>query len=334
MILRFPWLLALLPLAVAAAWVRARLAPRTGIPFSHGAALRDLPTGWAVRARRVLPLLHGAGLCLVILALARPQRGLESFRSEADVVDIVLLLDVSTSMRAEDFSAGGERMNRLEAARRVAREFVKARERDRLGLIVFSALPYTLSPLTMDHGFLLGRMDEARPGMIEDGTAIGTAVASAVNRLRDSAARSKVIVLLTDGMNNLGSVTPETAAQAAKAMGIRMHVVGAASEGDAPFPVQDPFGGQRYVRQRSDIDDAQLGRLAEQTGGVYFRATDFHSLKKVYEQIDTMERTEVETERFLSFEERFFPFLAAGLLLLALERALALGRLSVLEAAG
>lgn len=334
MILRFPWLLALLPLALAAAWFRARLASRSGIPFSHGLALRDLPAGWAVRTRRFLPVLHGAGLCLIVVALARPQRGLESFRSEADVVDIVLLLDVSTSMRAEDFSTGGERMNRLEAARRVAREFVQARERDRLGLIVFSALPYTMSPLTMDHGFLFDRLDEARPGMIEDGTAIGTAVASAVNRLRDSAARSKVIVLLTDGMNNLGSITPETAAQAAKAMGIRMHVVGAATIGDAPFPVQDPFGGTRYVRQRSDIDDEQLGRLAKQTGGEYFRATDFHSLKKVYEQIDAMERTEVETERFLRYEERFFPFLAVGLLLLILERALALGRLSVLEAAG
>jgi Ca-activated chloride channel family protein len=225
-------------------------------------------------------------------------------------------------------------MNRLEAARRVAREFIRSRERDRLGLIVFSALPYTMSPLTLDHGFVLERLEEARPGMIEDGTAIGTAVASAVNRLRDSAARSKVIVLLTDGMNNLGTVTPETAAQAARAMGIRLHVVGASSMGDAPFPVDDPFGGRRYVQQRSDVDDAQLTRLAEQTGGLYFRATDFDSLKKVYRQIDEMERTAVDTERFLRFEERFAPVLLAGLILLLLERALALGRLSVLEATG
>lgn len=334
MILHAPWMLALLPLAVAAAWFRARLAPRKGIPFSHRGALEALPAGWAVAVRRFLPFLYGAGLCLLVVGLARPQRGLESTRSEADVVDIVLLADVSTSMRAEDFSTGGERMNRLDAARRVAREFIRARERDRLGLIVFAALPYTMSPLTMDHGFLLDRLDEIRPGMIEDGTAIGTAVASAVNRLRDSAARSKVIILLTDGMNNLGSVTPETAAQTARAMGIRMHVVGAASMGDAPFPVQDPFGGQRYVRQRSDIDDEQLGRLAALTGGEYFRATDFDSLRKVYEKIDAMERTPVETERFLRYEERFLPFLAAGLLLLILERALALGRGSVLEAAG
>lgn len=334
MMFRFPWLLMLLPVAFAAAWWRWRLASQEGVPFSHGEVLRQLPSSWVVRVHGLMPIVYGAGLGLLVMALARPQQGLEAFRSKADVVDIVLLVDVSTSMRAEDFSTGGQRMNRLDAVKRVAKEFVQNRPQDRMGLIVFSALPYTMTPLTMDHGFLLERLNEARPGMIEDGTAIGTAVASAVNRLRNSQATSKILILLTDGMNNMGALTPDTAAQTARAMGIRMHVVGASSYGDAPVPVDDPFGRQRFVQQRSNVDDAELTRLAEKTGGVYFRATDFDSLKQVYAQIDKMERTAVDADRFLRYDEKFMPFLLAGLILLLLERGLALGRLSVLTGAG
>lgn len=330
MIFRFPGLLWLLPLAGLAAWWRGRLSRRAGIPFSHGTALAGIPAGWAARAHPWLGVPYGLGLALLIVAAAGPRRGLEVFRSEAEVIDIVLLVDVSTSMRAEDFSESGRRMNRLEAVQRVAREFVRARRGDRIGLIVFAAVPYTMAPPTLDHGFVLARLEEIRPGMVEDGTAIGDALASAVNRLRESEAASRIVVLLTDGENNMGVITPVTAAQAAQAMGVRVYTVGASSQEPAPFPVDDPFGRRRYVRVMPDVDDGELTRLAELTGGLYFRATDFDSLKKVYAQIDELERTVVEEERFLRFEERFAPWVWAGLLLLGIERILGLTRLAAL----
>lgn len=330
--LRYPWLLLLWLLVPLLVWLRHRRSRRLVFPFSDGAALRAMPRSWAVRAHALLPWMYGLGLGLLVVALARPQKGLDESRVRTDAVDIVMVMDVSPSMAAEDFSTAAQRMNRLDAARKVLKEFVGRRRDDRLAMIAFAAMPYTVSPLTLDHGWLVQRADDLKVGMVGDGTAIGSALASAVNRLRGSEAKSKLVVLLTDGMNNAGSISPDDAAQAAKALGIRVYTVGAGTRGWAPVPVAMPFGGTQYVRQPVEIDEGMLTRVAKATGASYFRATDLKSLEKIYEQIDAMEKTEIEVDRFTRFEERFAGWLLAGLALLALERLLALTRLGGLPA--
>lgn len=325
---RYPWLLLLLLAVPLLAWLRyGRRANRPVLRFSDGATLAGLGPGWGVHARRALPILYGAALAALVLALARPQLGLGESRVRTDAVDIILLVDVSPSMAAEDFEEGMTTLNRLDAAKRVIDRFVRSRRDDRMGIVAFASLPYSVSPLTLDHGWLMTQMERLNPGDLGDGTAIGTGIASAVNRLRGSKAKSKVIVLLTDGVNNSGEISPENAAQAAKALDIKIYTVGAGSEGTVRVPVTDPFGGKHYVRQRSEIDERSLRRIADATGAAYFRATDFDSLKKVYEQIDAMEKTEIEVERYTRFEERFQPLLLLGLFCLGAEKLLALTRL-------
>jgi Ca-activated chloride channel family protein len=245
----------------------------------------------------------------------------------AEVRDIVLLVDVSTSMRAEDLSSPGRTMDRLDAVKEVIERFVERRPEDRIGMVAFSALPYTVSPLTLDRSWLVEQLGRLETGMIEDGTAIGDGLASAVNRLRESKARSKVIVLLTDGINNRGIVTPENAARAARALGIRIYTVGAGAGGTARVPVRDGSGNTRYVLQESGIDEASLAAIGNLTGGQYFRAADFAALEEVYARIDRMEKTRIEVRDYTRFEERFAPFAILGLVFLALEKGLALTRL-------
>jgi Ca-activated chloride channel family protein len=188
-------------------------------------------------------------------------------------------------------------------------------------------MPYTVSPLTLDHDWLLQQMDRLKTGMLEDGTAIGDGLASAVNRLRDSIARSKVVVLLTDGINNRGTLSPDNAAQAAKALGIKVYTVGAGSSGWVPVPGPDLFGGQRVIRQRSDVDEAALQRIARATAALYFRATDLKGLEDVYAQIDQMEKTEISVDQFTLFQERFAPWLLLSMCCMAAEKMLSLTRL-------
>jgi len=326
MSLAHPWWLALWALLPLAAWLRRRAARSAAAPFSDGAALNGLPPGRGAvgeRAREALWLLAAAAL---IVALARPQRGLAQSRVRAEALDIVLAADVSTSMEALDMSTATRRMNRLDAAREVMRRFIADRPDDRIALLAFAALPYTIAPLTLDHGWLAAQLDRLRTGMVEDGTAIGSAIGAAVNRLRDSRAKSKIVIVLTDGMNNRGEITPENAAQAAKALGVRVYTVGAGTRGLAPYPVRDPFGGERMVPTPVEIDEELLRRVAQTTGGKYFRATDFSSLNEVYAEIDRLEKTEIEMDRFTRHEERFMPWLWAGLGLLVIERCLGLSR--------
>lgn len=318
------WLLLLVPFWVALRYARWR---QPTLAFSDGQLLEKLPMSWAVRAQAVLPLLYGGGLACLLVALARPQKGLQESRVQTEAVDIVLVADVSTSMRAEDFSTPTRRMNRLDAAKLVMEKFIQDRPRDRIGLVAFAVMPYTMAPLTLDHGWLIQRVRSLETGMVEDGTAIGDALASAANRLRDSKAKSKVIILLTDGIQNAGRLTPDNAAQAAKALGIKIYAVGAGRTGLVPYPVADPYGGTRYVQQVSEIDEPMLKRISAATGGAYFRATDLEGLRKVYEEIDAMEKTEMEIEKFTSFEERFAPWVAAGLVCLIAEKLLSLTRL-------
>lgn len=265
------------------------------------ARLRDLP----------FFVLVGAQV-LMIVALARPQFGVSREETKTEGIDIVLVLDTSGSMKAVDFKP----KNRLYVAKKVAREFILGRENDRIGLVVFSAKAFTQCPLTIEHGVLLDLLDKIDFGMIEDGTAIGMAIGTAVNRLRESKAESKVVILLTDGRNNMGEIDPLTAAGLAKAMGVKIYAIGAGKKGDALYPVEDRVFGTRYVKMAVDIDDETLAEVAQSTGGKYFRATDAQKLEEIYKEISEMETTVIETKIYRHYSEKFAPFLAGGFLLI------------------
>jgi Ca-activated chloride channel homolog len=252
-------------------------------------------------------------LILGILALARPQVRDVVQERYAEGVDIMLVLDTSTSMRAQDFQP-----NRFEAARDVASEFIRSRVSDRVGLIVFAAKAFTQAPLTLDYDFLQRMLAEVDIGIIEDGTAIGTALATAVNRLADSDAKSKVVILLTDGQNNRGEIDPVTAAEVAQALGVRVYSIGVGAHGEAPFVFTDPFGGQRRRMVPVDIDEQMLQTVADLTGGRYFRATTKQALRSIYDEIGELEKTRIEERIYTDYEERYAIFLwpAFGLLLL------------------
>ena len=327
MSLKYPWMLLLLFAIPLVLYLRFSRSRQPALQFSDTSMLHRLPPGWAVLAQPLLPILYGVALASMVVAMARPQKGLAESRVRTEAVDIVLLVDVSTSMRAEDFSTATRRIDRLDAAKQVIDEFIKNRSGDRIGLVAFAAMPYTVSPLTLDHGWLIQQMQRIETGMLEDGTAVGDAVASAVNRLRESKAKSKVVVLLTDGINNRGRLSPENAAQAAKAMGIKVYTIGAGTTGLVPIRVVDPFGAQRVIQQPSEIDEGTLQRIADITGARYFRATDLKGLQRIYGEIDLMEKTEFNVDQYTRFEERFMPWVGAALVCLALEKLLSLTRL-------
>ncbi|MGD9763677.1 MAG: VWA domain-containing protein [Candidatus Binatia bacterium] len=317
-----PWALLLL---AAVPWVvlgRRRAAP-PAVRYPAVNALRALGAGRRARWRWLLPALRLIALALLVVALARPQLGKAATQVRSEGIDIMLAVDVSSSMLAEDFRLDGERTNRLDAVKAVVREFLEQRPNDRVGLVLFAARPYTQAPLTLDHGWLLSNLGRARVGMIEDGTAVGSALATAVARLDGSEAKSKVIVLLTDGQSNAGNVPPLTAAAAAKTLGYRVYTVGAGTHGAAPYPRTDPFGRTVYVNMPVDIDEDTLKRIAELTGGRYFRATDTETLRQVYADIDQLERTPQEGLQYLEFYELYVWLALPALLLLAGEALLA-----------
>ncbi len=327
MTLLHPWLLLLLLLVPALLWLRYAARRKTALRFSDGRVLRGLPSSWVTYARHLLPVLYAAGLILLIIALARPQKGLDESRVTKDAIDIVLLIDVSSSMLAEDFFIEGRRVNRMEVCLQAAKQFIQRRRDDRISVIAFAGVPYVMAPLTFDHGWLLQQVGRIEIAMVQDGTAIGSAIASGLNRLRDSDADSKVIILLTDGVNNAGTISPDNAARAAAALDVRVHAIGVGTQTHAPFPVRDPFGGQRYVQQLAVFDEAQLKRIADTTGGQYFHADDTEALGRIYAAIDELERTEIEVEEYTRYEEYFLPFLLWSIGLLVLERVLAFARL-------
>ncbi len=313
----FLFLLVILPL-LAVWYFQGRHHRSASLRFSHLGFLKDVRGKTSGRQRDVLFLLRLLTIGLLIVAFARPQSGMTGEEVTTQGIDIVLAMDVSSSMLAEDIKP-----NRVEAAKQVAAEFVKGRKNDRVGMVVFSGESYTQCPLTLDYGIILSFLDEIHVGMIEDGTAIGMGLATAVNRLRTSEAKSKVIVLLTDGRNNRGQIDPVTAAQAAQAFDVRIYTVGAGSRGTALYPVNDPFFGKRYVPMQVDIDDATLKRIAEMTGGKYFRATDRQELETIYEEIDAMERTEIKVEEYTRFSELFYYLVGLAAILLFTEIGLA-----------
>ena len=298
-------------------YVRRLKNKQGSIRFSSLNTLKDIgkKTSLKLKARHGLIFFRLIAVSLLILALVRPQSSQKDSEVLTEGIDIVMAVDVSTSMLAEDFKPN----NRLEAAKEVAAEFIKGRKNDLIGLVVFAGKSFTQCPLTLDYGVLVTFLERIKAGMVEDGTAIGMGLANAINRLQDSKAKSKVIVLLTDGMNNRGQIDPITAAKAARALGIKIYTIGAGTDGMAPYPVDDPLFGKRYVSVPVEIDEESLTEVANLTGGKYFRAKDTKSLKSIYQEIDLMEKTKIEVKEYTRYTELFMFFLIPAILVFLLE---------------
>ena len=306
------WLLVMLPIAIA--WYLLRYKKQeASVRFSDMSGFTLLPKTWKAYLRHLLFALRMAALALLIVALARPQSSSTNSTSNIEGIDIVMAMDVSGSMLARDLKP-----DRLTAAKNVASDFVKGRPGDRMGLVIFSGESFTQVPLTTDHGVMLNMLAEMKNGLIDDGTAIGDGLATAISRLKDSEAISKVVILLTDGLNNAGSVDPYTAAEIAKLYGVRVYTIGVGSYGTAPYPVQTPFGTQ-LQQMKVEIDEKLLASIANPTGGKYFRATSNQKLDEVYQEIDKLERSKIEVTEFRRLHEEFYPLVAWALALLLME---------------
>lgn len=313
-----PWLLLLLLLVPVIALLAGRRGASPAVVFSSLEPFHGIGRVRKSRAGALLLSLFLLGVSLLLMALARPQLGRTISRVQASGIDIILALDVSRSMYAEDFVIGGQRANRLDAVKQVTQKFIEARPHDRIGIVCFAGRPYLVSPLTLDHDWLLQNLDRIRIGLVEDGTAIGSAIASSSNRLKDRDAKSKIVVLLTDGDNNAGKITPITAAEAAVALGIKIYTIGAGTRGYAPIPVQDNYGRTVYRNIKVEVNEPMLKQIAEIGSGQYFRATDAASLENIYEQIDKMEKSTVELSQYKQYRELFPWFVGAGAALVAL----------------
>jgi len=253
------------------------------------------------------------------LALVRFRLPIEESKIETEGIDIILALDTSTSMLAEDFTLHGKRANRLDVVKDVVENFIRGRKNDRIGIVAFAARAYTVCPLTLDYGWLLENLKRVKIGMIEDGTAIGSALSVALKRLENTRAKSKIIILLTDGINNAGKISPSMAAEAARALNIKVYTIGAGTKGMAPYPMKDFFGNIVYQPVKIDIDEECLKDIASKTGAKYFRATDTKSLKEIYSEIDRMEKSSIEEKGYMEYRELFPVFLSIALALLLLE---------------
>lgn len=283
------------------------------LTFSDTSGLRDIPGNWRSYGVWLSPVLQWMAFALVVLALARPQYENTTVERNAEGIDIVLTLDISTSMRAEDLKP-----NRLEAAKKVATEFIDQRVSDRIGLVLFARKSFTMVPPTLDYDLLKRMLREVEMGIVEDGTAIGMGIATAVNRLKESEAESKVIILLTDGQNNSGEIDPVTAADLAVSYGIKIYTIGAGTRGTAPYPVNDPIFGNRYQNVEVDIDEEMLTKIANMTGGEYFRATDTQRLEEIYDQINKLEKSKIEEIIYTDYQDLYPRFLLPGIFLLVL----------------
>lgn len=308
----FLWLLLLIPAVVALYWYKLR---HYTVPMqlSATAAFRKSTPGWKHYVRYALFGLRMLALGLLILALARPQTNMNRQDISVEGIDIMLATDISSTMLAEDL-----RPNRLEAAKDVAVEFISSRPDDRIGLVVFSGESFTQCPLTSNHAMLINLYKDISFGMIDDGTAIGDGLATAVNRLKESKAKSKVIILLTDGINNMGSIDPQSAAEIAELYGIRIYTIGVGTMGTALVPVRTQFGMQ-YQRMEVQIDEELLRKISALTNGKYFRATNKQKLQDVYKEIDRLEKSKIDVTEFSRKKEDFLPFVILALVLLTIE---------------
>jgi Ca-activated chloride channel family protein len=305
------WLLALLPLV----WIwRGRPGRVAAVQYSNLAVAREVAKATRSRIGRWRWALPVLGAAFMVVGLARPQLVHGQTQVSANGIDIMLGLDVSGSMHALDFKVNGERVNRIDVVKSVVSRFIDERPDDRIGILAFAGAPYLVSPLTLDHDWLQQNLNRVTVGGVDDGTAIGSAIASGVNRLRDSTAKSKIVILLTDGMNNAGKISPVAAAEAAKALGVKIYTIAVGVRGEAPIPMKDEFGNEHVVMAKVDVDEKTLQTVSALTGGTFYRATDTDSLRKIYEQINQLEKTAQVRQHFEHAEDVFswalFPALA------------------------
>lgn len=309
----FFWLLLLLPIYLGYyiwKWAKTK---ESALLFSSINKLDGVSNGYRVWLSRTTPLLHAAAFIFFVVALARPQLQNTTVERNAEGIDIVISLDISSSMQAEDIKP-----NRLIASKELAADFIDKRISDRIGINVFARESFTVVPPTLDYSLVKSMLETVDLGMVRDGTAIGMGIATAVNRLRDSTAESKVIILLTDGMNNAGEIDPVTAGEIADTYGIRIYTVGIGSRGTAPYPVDDPIFGRRYQNVQVNIDEEMLQQISQQTGGKYWRATDLDEYTEIYQEIDRLEQSEIEEITYVDYEDLYSHYLLGGLLFLIL----------------
>ena len=313
-----PWLLfflIIIPILLVYQW---KGVGKSRVRFSSLDTLKKLKRSTSLLMSYVLVLLRCLALVLLIIALARPQSGTKASEVLTEGIDIMLCLDTSGSMQALDFKWKDERHNRLEVVKNVVSDFIKGRTNDRIGMVVFGEEAFTQCPLTLDYGVLLNFLDQVEIGMAGDSTAIGSALGTCVNRLKERESKSKVIILLTDGRNNAGSLSPQTAAEIAKTYSIKTYTVGVGTAGEVPFLVDTIFG-KKYMYQRVDLDEETLKEIATVTGGSYFKATDTETLEEIYRKIDKLEKTKVEVKEYMEYEELFGWFLLSALLCILIE---------------
>lgn len=294
-------------------YIRKIRKSQASLQLSASQAFDKAPVSYKVRLRHLPFICRLLAVALLVVALARPQSSRHWQNTTTEGIDIILALDISSSMLAQDLTP-----NRLEAAKQVASSFINDRRNDNIGLVVFAGESFTQCPLTTDHAVLLNLFSKVQCGMIEDGTAIGNGLATAVNRIKDSQAKSKVIILLTDGSNNRGDIAPTTAAEISKQFGIRVYTIAVGTRGEALYPVNTPFG-IRYEKVKVEIDEKTLTQIAQVTDGKYFRATDNKSLKSIYKEIDEMEKTKMSVKEYSKRQEEYLPFALLALSLLLFE---------------
>lgn len=302
------WALLIIPVLLGIYLFRFLKKKSPSLTTSQIDKLKNIPGNWKTHLQWVPMLFNFIALSLLIIALARPQKTLTTIERNAEGIDIALVIDLSTSMLAEDLKP-----NRFEAVKEVAKSFVDMRTSDRIGVVAFARKSYTVVPPTLDYKLVKDLIEELDMGVVEDGTAIGMGMATAINRLKDSDAKSKVMVLLTDGQNNAGEIDPVTAADLAAAYDIKIYAVGAGSRGSAPYPVHDPIFGTRYQTIEADIDEEMLNAIVDMTDGKYYRATNTEELQGIYEEIDNLERTEIEEIIYTDYKDLYAQYMLASL---------------------
>jgi len=316
------YFLILIPLMAVLFYVWRQRVKEASFHFPSADIVQGAPAGWRARLHQLPLYLRCAALLLLVVALAGPRKILDQTMVTSEGIDIVLALDISGSMAAEDFVINGQRKNRLEIIKSVVKEFVDKRVSDRIGLVVFGSRAYTVCPLTTDYHWLKENLGRVRLGIVEDGTAIGSGISSSLLRFKDSHAKSKIVILLTDGANNAGRVDPLTAAGIAAKMGVKVYTIGAGTNGNAPVPV-NMFGQIVYQNIAVNIDEELLGKISSLTKAKYFRATDTEALRQIYQQIDQLEKTKIETKGYRQYQELFWWLVIAALALIALDLMLA-----------
>ena len=313
-----PYLLLLLVLIPATLWFGRRRVARPALASSGMGSDESMKSSAPVAVARLLPMLFYLALALMVTALARPQWGTRRMVVNTSGINIVLAIDLSESMAALDFKHNGTIINRLEAVKTVVREFIRRRSGDRIGMVVFGSEAYTQLPLTRDYNTIATMLEHLKIGAAGRSTAIGDAIGISLKRLEDIRSRSNIIILLTDGRSNSGEFEPRTTAAIARQKGVKIYTIGVGGQGKAPFLIDDPIFGQRYVYQQVDIDETTLRAIAEQTGGLYFRAQNLEGLQKIYTTIDKLEKTDVKVKTFADYNELYIYLLLPAFGLLAL----------------